>query len=178
MADAGFRSSVTRGCDGSGACRAEELTILVHLINHLLQLLRCGVLAQHPHHLAQLLGADAAILSAEYEDVKGCLELCVRWSGGGKQSGQGSAARTPKGKTPQVCAQRPICPLPSEPLRSQREGPQLLFSSLGSSCSHSPALLFPYMCVGVLTIFLLFCQLLYLERKRGLRTQAPGFSCC
>lgn len=72
----------------------------------------------------------------------------------------------------------PICPLPSEPLRSQREGPQPLFSSLGSSCSHSPALLFPYMYVGVLTIFLLFCQLLYLERKRGLRTQAPGFSCC
>lgn len=30
------------------------------------------------------------------------------------------------------------------------------------------------MCVGALTIFLLFCQLLYLERKRSLRTQTQA----
>lgn len=173
MADTGFRSPVTQGYDGPGACSAEGLTILVHLVNHLLQLLRCGVLAQHPHHLAQLLGADAAILSTQHEDVKGCLELCVQWWGGGNR-----VARAQQPGPQKARPLWPICPLPSEPLRSQREGPQPLFSSLGSSCSHSPALLFPYMCVGVLTIFLLFCQLLYLERKRGLRTQAPGFSCC
>lgn len=61
-----------------GGRGAKGLTILIHLVNHLLQLLRCGVLPQHPHHFAQLLGADAAILSAQHEDVKGCLELCVQ----------------------------------------------------------------------------------------------------
>lgn len=54
------------------------LTILVYFVNHLLQLLRCGVLAQHPHHLAQLLGADAAILRAQDKDIKGSLELWVQ----------------------------------------------------------------------------------------------------
>lgn len=58
--------------------RAEEtklLTIFIHLIYHLLQLFRGGVLPQHPHHLPQLLGADAAILCPQHEDVKGSLEL-------------------------------------------------------------------------------------------------------
>lgn len=68
----------------------EGLTILVHLINHLLQLLGCGVLAQHPHHLAQLLGADTAILRAQDKDIKGGLELCVQRQG----EEIGSAART------------------------------------------------------------------------------------
>lgn len=69
---------------GLGSGRAEGLTILVHLINHLLQLLRCGVLAQHPHHLAQFFGADAAVLSTQHEDVKGCFELCVQWERGSR----------------------------------------------------------------------------------------------
>lgn len=51
------------------------LTIFIHLIYHLLQLLRGGVLPQHPHHLPQLLGADASILCPQHEDVKGSLEF-------------------------------------------------------------------------------------------------------
>lgn len=51
------------------------LTILIHLINHLLQLLRSGVLSQHPHHFPQLFGADAAILRILYKDVKSGFEL-------------------------------------------------------------------------------------------------------
>ena len=51
-------------------------TVFIHLVNHLLQLLRCRVLAEHPHHLPQLLGADAAVLRILHEDVKGGLELC------------------------------------------------------------------------------------------------------
>lgn len=70
------------------------LTILIHFVNHFLQLLGCGVLAQHPHHFAQLLGADAAILSTQHKDVKGCLEFCVQWRALRGQSSQGSAART------------------------------------------------------------------------------------
>lgn len=66
------------GLEGTG------LTILIHLVNHLLQLLRCGVLAQHPHHLAQLLGADTAILSTQHKDVKSSLELCIQWQGVGE----------------------------------------------------------------------------------------------
>lgn len=56
--------------------KPKSLTILIHLINHLLQLLRGGVLPQHPHHLPQLLGADAAILCPQHEDVEGSLKLC------------------------------------------------------------------------------------------------------
>lgn len=52
-------------------------TVFVHLVNHLLQLLRCRVLAEHPHHLAQLLGADAAVLGVLHKDVEGGLELCT-----------------------------------------------------------------------------------------------------
>lgn len=55
------------------------LTIFIHFIDHLLQLLRGGVLAQHPHHLAQLLGTDAAILRTQDKDIEGSLELCVQW---------------------------------------------------------------------------------------------------
>lgn len=74
------------------------LTVFIHLVNHLLQFLRCGVLAQHPHHFAQLLGANAAILGAQHEDVKGCLELCPVGEEE-KQSGQGSTARNLEGQT-------------------------------------------------------------------------------
>lgn len=91
------------------------LTVLIHLVNHLLQLLRCGVLAQHPHHLAQLLRANAAILGAQHEDVKGCLEFCVRRQGeregrwlGELQGGQGSEAGTPEGQTSGATCQLPI----------------------------------------------------------------------
>lgn len=52
-------------------------TVFVHLVNHLLQLLRCRVLAEHSHHLAQLLGADAAVLGVLHKDVEGGLELCT-----------------------------------------------------------------------------------------------------
>lgn len=55
--------------------KAKSLTILIHLIYHLLQLFRGRVLPQHPHHLPQLLGADATILCTQHEDVKGSLEL-------------------------------------------------------------------------------------------------------
>ena len=56
---------------------AKGLTILIHLVNHLLQLLRCGVLPQHPHHFAQLLGADAAVLCILDKDVKCSTELYI-----------------------------------------------------------------------------------------------------
>lgn len=55
--------------------KLKSLTILIHLINHLLQLLGGGVLPQHSHHLPQLLGADAAILCPQHEDVEGSLKL-------------------------------------------------------------------------------------------------------
>lgn len=53
-------------------------TILIDFVHHLLQFFLCGVLPQHPHHLPQLLSANAAILSVLHEDVKGSAELCQR----------------------------------------------------------------------------------------------------
>lgn len=50
------------------------LTVLIDLLDDLIQLLSCRVLAQHPHHGTQLLGADiTATIGVEH--VKGGLEL-------------------------------------------------------------------------------------------------------
>lgn len=50
------------------------LTILIDLLDDLIQLLSCRVLSQHPHHLTQLLGADITA-TVGVEHVKGGLEL-------------------------------------------------------------------------------------------------------
>lgn len=55
-----------------------QRTILIHFVHHFLQLFLCGVLSQHPHHLPQLLCANAAIFCILHEDVKGSAELCQR----------------------------------------------------------------------------------------------------
>lgn len=51
------------------------LTILVHLLDDGIQLLFGGVLAQHPHHRAQLLGADVPT-TVRIKHVEGSFELC------------------------------------------------------------------------------------------------------
>lgn len=82
-----FRSSEAKwqqcfleGARSDGAV-TERPTVLIHLINHLLQLFRSGILAQHPHHLPQFFSADAAIFCILNEDVKRSLELCKRRRG-------------------------------------------------------------------------------------------------
>lgn len=56
------------------------LTVLVHLLNDGIQLLFGGVLAQHPHHRAQLLGADVPT-TVRIKHVEGSFELCREdWS--------------------------------------------------------------------------------------------------
>lgn len=50
------------------------LTVLIDLLDDLIQLLSCRVLAQHPHHGTQLLGADVAA-AVGVEHVEGGLEL-------------------------------------------------------------------------------------------------------
>lgn len=50
------------------------LTVLINLLDDLIQLLSGGVLAQHSHHGAQLLGADVAT-TVSVEHVEGGFEL-------------------------------------------------------------------------------------------------------
>lgn len=50
------------------------LTILIDLLDDLIQLLSCWILAQHPHHGTQLLGADITA-TISVEQVKGGFEL-------------------------------------------------------------------------------------------------------
>lgn len=76
-----MRSSFIMFCSSSDGAVTERPTVLIHLINHLLQLFRSGILAQHPHHLPQFFSADAAIFCILNEDVKRSLELCKRRSG-------------------------------------------------------------------------------------------------
>jgi len=52
-----------------------DFTILIHLVNHLLEFFRRGVLAQHPHYLSELLSANTAIFSVLNENIKCCAEL-------------------------------------------------------------------------------------------------------
>lgn len=82
-----LRGKVTTVFSGGGeearsdGAVTERPTVLIHLINHLLQLFRSGILAQHPHHLPQFFSADAAIFCILNEDVKRSLELCKRRRG-------------------------------------------------------------------------------------------------
>lgn len=50
------------------------LTILIDLLDDFIQLFSCRVLAQHPHHGTQLLGADVAA-TVGVEQVEGGFEL-------------------------------------------------------------------------------------------------------
>lgn len=58
------------------------LTVLIDLLDDLIQLLSCRVLAQHPHHGTQLLGADIAA-TVGVKHVEGGLELWKKFSGNG-----------------------------------------------------------------------------------------------
>lgn len=51
-----------------------SLTVLIDLLDDLIQLLSCWVLAQHPHHGTQLLGADITA-TVGVKHVEGGLEL-------------------------------------------------------------------------------------------------------
>ena len=51
-----------------------SLTVLIDLLDDLIQLLSCWVLAQHPHHGTQLLGADVTA-TVGVKHVEGGLEL-------------------------------------------------------------------------------------------------------
>lgn len=57
------------------------ITIFIHLVNHLLELICGGILTQHPHHLAQLFGADTAVLRILDKDVKCSPEFCNNTTG-------------------------------------------------------------------------------------------------
>lgn len=52
----------------------ERLTVLIDFLNDLIQLLSCRVLAQHPHHGTQLLGADVTA-AVGVKHVEGRLEF-------------------------------------------------------------------------------------------------------
>lgn len=58
------------------------LTVLIDLLDDLIQLLSCRVLAQHPHHGTQLLGADIAA-TVGVKHVECGLELWKKLSGNG-----------------------------------------------------------------------------------------------
>lgn len=55
-------------------CSYPLLTVLIDLLDDLIQLLSCRVLAQHPHHGTQLLGADITA-TVGVKHVEGGLEF-------------------------------------------------------------------------------------------------------
>lgn len=47
--------------DDTAFVRVCVLTVSIHLVDHVLQLCLCGILAQRPHDGAELFGGDCAI---------------------------------------------------------------------------------------------------------------------